>query len=227
MKKELEEMTEISKEYVEIGVELVQKREFFNTAVEASQDTEDFEEFMDEACASTYDIANNFFMMNADVVEVANKIKSEHPRYGEKRFKTTLVDSVIDARGLDYELSYDVVNNLVNCYLLFTKCGYADVREKELKVKELEKSFYEKADVVTNESKDAVAKVGKALIGAVSSIVKPYADVAKGQIDDAGNFVKGKVESAGNLAKEQINKGVKVLVKKLEDIENKTDKKDN
>ena len=65
--------------------------------------------------------------------------------------------------------------------------------------------------LLCKESKDAVVKAGKTVATSVANVARPYGEVAKGQLQEAGTQAKG-----------LFNKGVKTLIKSLERLEEKT-----
>lgn len=209
MKKELSELKENVKEYSVAYEEYSAARAEFNASFEVAV-VEGLAEYYDENCNDSYDIAKNFFMLNGDVLEAATNIKSEHPRYGLPRFKSTLVTAVIDSRDTTFEEAHA----LVNAYLLLDEAGFAKVSELESKVAEIEAKGIATCDVIVTQGKEAVVNAGKKVATTVGNIARPYGEVAKGQLSEAG--VK---------AKELANNGTKKLIKLLEKVEEKTSNK--
>ena len=209
MKKELNELKESVKEYSAAYEEYSVAREEFNANLEVAV-VEGLTEYYDENCTDSYDIAKNFFMLNGDVLEAATNIKSEHPRYGLPRFKCTLVTAVVDSR----DITFEEANALVNAYLLLDEAGYAKVSELETKVAEIEAKGIATCDAIVTQGKDAVVSAGKKVATTVGNIARPYGEVAKGQLSEAGVRVKGFA-----------NNGTKKLIKLLEKVEEKTSNK--
>lgn len=209
MKKEFNELRENVKEYSVVYEEFLNARSEFNTNLDVTE-VEGLVNYYDENCTDAYDIAKNFFMLNGDVLEAAATIKSEHPRYGLPRFKSTLVTAVIDSRDTTFEEAHEVVN----AYLLLDNAGYTKVSELEVKAKEIEAKGIANCDAIVTQSKEAVVNAGKKVATTVGNIARPYGEVAKGQLSEAGT-----------KAKELANSGTKKLIKLLEKVEEKTSNK--
>lgn len=209
MKKEFNELKENVKEYSAVVEEFNNARFDFNSNLDVTE-VEGLADYYDENCADAYDIAKNFFMINGDVLEAAATIKSEHPRYGLPRFKSTLVTAIIDSRDTTFEEAHEVVN----AYLLLDNAGYSNVAELEVKVREVEAKGIANCDAIVTQGTTAVVNAGKKVVTTVGNIARPYGEVAKGQLTEAG--VK---------AKELANNGTKKLIKLLEKVEEKTSNK--
>ena len=209
MKKEFKELRENVKEYCDVYEEYTNARNEFDANLTV-EDVEGLAEYFDENCADAYDIAKNFYMLNADLVEAAATIKSEHPRYGLPRFKSTLLTAVIDSR----DSSFEEAHVAVNAYLLLDEAGYSKVLELETRANEIETKGIANCDAIVTQGKDAVVNAGKKVATTVGNIARPYGEVAKGQLTEAG--VK---------AKELANNGTKKLIKLLEKVEEKTSSK--
>lgn len=163
--------------------------------------------YYDEACQNGYDIAKNFFILNGDVLEAATAIKKEHPRYGEPRFKATLVAAIVENR----EASFEEATELANIYIALDNAGYRNVVALEEQVNELGNKVNVNSEEVLRQGKEACVKAGKGVVTAVGNFARPYGEVAKGQLTEAS----GK-------AKTLVNKGTKSLIKALGKLEEKT-----
>ena len=90
----------------------------------------------------------------------------------------------------------------------------AKIAELETKVAEIEAKGIATCDAIVTQGKDAVVSAGKKVATTVGNIARPYGEVAKGQLSEAGVRVKGFA-----------NNGTKKLIKLLEKVEDKTSNK--
>lgn len=216
MKEELNKFKEFGQKYKEAKKEFEAKREIFNLNFERNITDEDVSSFLEDECIDSYDIACFFEGTYGLIFENAAELKKSHPRYGEKRFKNELITSVIDAYHWDYEEDFEATSNLVSVYMLIDKCGFNEVKEAEEKEFGLREVFQTYGDLFLTQISGTITNAGKNVANSVVNIVKPYGEVAKGQM-----------ETVGEKAKEVVNKGTKRLIKTLEKIDDKTSKKDN
>lgn len=218
MKEELKRIKAINSEFNEKAREYNEARKGFNANIQnafVSGDASDVAFFVGEDSKDFYEIAVNFYTIYEDLTKSAEELKAEHPRYGEKRFRDTLVANVIETKGLDYEEAYDEIYKEVTTYMLFEKNGYANVRSLELEAIELAKTVNSEVDTIVQKTGNAINEAGTKVFNAVKGVVSPYAEVAKGQYTTAKGAVKKKV-------KEMTNKGAKKAIGTLERIEKRT-----
>lgn len=218
MKEELKRIKAINSEFSEKAREYNESRKGFNENIQnalVSGEASDVVFFVSEECKDFYEIAVNFYTIYEDLTKSAEELKAEHPRYGEKRFRDTLVTNVIETKGLDYEEAHDEIYKEVTTYMLFEKNGYVNVRNLELEVIELAKTVNSEVDKIVQKTGNAINEAGIKVFNAVKGVVSPYAEVAKGQYTTAKGAVKKKV-------KEMTNKGTKKAIGALEKIEKRT-----
>lgn len=206
MKKELVELKENTAAYINAVNEFVAERDNFSANLDVNA-LAGLANYYDEECENAYDVAKNFFMINGDVADLAAEIKSEHPKYGQPRFKGTLVTAVIAERDSSYEEAQEVVET----YLALEEAGYSVVRRAEENISVMAEKVNSSTGEVVTQGKEAVTKVASTVATKVGKIAKPYGEVAKGQLKEASVAAKGLV-----------NKGTKRLIKTLEKIEEKT-----
>ena len=159
---------------------------------------------------SSYEYANIFYEKYGFVATYAEELKKEHPRFGEKRFKNTLIENIINNQGWDYENDYEKASYIVDAHLVFDEFGYFEVKELENQMLDVVDKINANTDALTAQTFGAVKGAGKAFV----NVLKPYGQVAKGQL-----------EVAGQKAKTVVNNGAKRLIKVLENVANKTDDK--
>jgi len=152
-----------------------------------------------------------FYQQYSYVGELKDILNAEHPRYGEKRVRNTLIENVIVHNGWDYEEGYEDSSIIVDTYLTLVKLGFLDVYALDIKAQEAKLKLDESTEVMLKETADKVVGAGKKVASGVVSVAKPYGEVAKGQLNDA------KV-----VAKKLVNNGAKRLVKVLKRVEEKT-----
>lgn len=209
MKQELKEIKELTNKFIEARDNFEKKKEVFeitamlvpvNCAYLGLTEETEFE--------GVYELASMFYDKFAFVKEYATALKTEHPRYGEKRFKNTLIESIINNQEWDYEEDYEQASYLVDTHLAFEAFGYNDVKAAENEMISVAEKINENTNLVATQTVDAVKGAGRA----VASVFRPYGEVAKGQL-----------EVAGEKTKVAINKGAKQLIKVLEKVASKTE----
>ena len=210
MKEELKTLNE-SVESVMLAKQLFSKHKmFFNMKVEEQKEKLNIQEVY-YTNNDSYSAAIVLTYYYPEITGIVSAIREEHPKYGTKKIKELVVKELYARRN--GSLHEDDANNIypliVDNYFLYDDCGFFKLQDYELAIKDLEKETKEASSAVLNESKKAVKKAGNTIV----DIVKPYGEVAKSQLDDAGN-----------VAKKAINKGSKKLVKFFENIEKKTSK---
>ena len=89
MKEELLKLRELTSTYSESKKQFEEKREAFNASVKDTMVI-----LGSEVKAADYDTVSEFYNEYAELITYAAELKKEHPRYGEKRVKDTLVDMV-------------------------------------------------------------------------------------------------------------------------------------
>lgn len=204
MKQELKELKKLATNFIEAKNNFEKQRDIFNLMYVYS----DFND--EQVIESPYDFAKTFYEKYGFVVECSTALRNEHPRYGEKRFKNALIENIIINQELDYEVDYDFVNYLVDSHIAYESLGYFEVKDLEDEMNKL----YEQIDKTTKNIKDKSCAAAKGVGRAVVKVMKPYGEVAKGQL----NAVEGK-------AKDVVNKGTKKLIKVLENVADKTSDK--
>ena len=85
--------------------------------------------------AADYDTACEFYDEYTVLREFAEKLKQEHPRYGEKRVRETLLELVRTADC--YQDRTLCAEQIVGAYLTFEKCGFNEVKELETEANKL------------------------------------------------------------------------------------------
>lgn len=208
MKEELVQLKEAALELGSCVKAITGARDSFNKSAELNGV---LDEYFDEECVDYYDAAKKYALDNADLITAYETLMEEHPKYGDKRRRATVVDQVLTSRGVDYEENFSSVNEAYDEYVVIRTCGYNEVRTLELKLEEASKKINANGSVVVTESKDAVVKAATTVATGVANFARPYGEVAKGQLHDAGVHAKGVV-----------NKSVKSLIKTLQNIEEKT-----
>lgn len=209
MKQELKELRELTGKFVEARDNFEKKKELFDLgAVFVPVNPVYFGLEEGTEVESAYDLANMFYDKFGFVADCAAALKAEHPRYGEKRFKNTLIENVIANQEWDYEADYDQANYLVDTHLAYEALGYFEVKGLEGEMVAVAEKINDNTSAVASQTVSAVKDAGKA----VANVFRPYGEVAKGQLEVAGAKAKGVV-----------NKGAKQLIKVLENLADKTE----
>jgi len=208
MKQELKELRALSSDLVEARKHFEEMKEVFElVALFANSDPKYLELEEEVEVESSYDLANIFYDKFGFVVDYAETLNTEHPRYGEKRFKNTLIEKVISEQGWDYEEDYEKAYYVVSTHMAYEALGYREVKIAEKEMLAIAEKINATANVVADQTVNAVKGAGRA----VANVFKPYGEVAKGQLEVASEKAKGVV-----------NKGANKLIKVLEKVADKT-----
>ena len=213
MKKELIELKELTAEFSKVKKEFDNEREMFNLAVEESDTRKKLYSYAEDEMDDAYVMALNFVDNNQTFISEAEKLKREHPRYGEKRFISTVVTNVLDRYGVNDDAILNVALESAEIYVMLEKAGFNSVKAKEDKLTEIAGRINDSANLVVNQTGEAIVGAGKKVVTTVGNVARPYGEIAKEQLGVAGEKAKGLV-----------NKGSKKLVKLFEKIDEKTSK---
>ena len=208
MKQELFTLKDSTIKIAKANESFKKQKMFFNMKVEEQKQQSNIEEFYNKEEFGVFeDSFEAAYMLNEffpQIQDIATKMRNEHPKYGVKRIKElTLTALTYDEPALEECEIIQIIDN----YFLYEECGFFKLKEQQQELTQLEKEAKETTDAIINQTKQATKKVGTS----ISGIIKPYGEIAKGQLSDA------KVE-----AKKLVNKGSKTLKKILEKVENKT-----
>ena len=206
MKQELKELRVLASDLAEAKKHFEEKKEVFEVVALFANSNPQYLE-LEEDVETSYDLANIFYDKFGFVVDYAEALNAEHPRYGEKRFKNTLVEKVISEQGWDYEEDYEKAYYVVSTHMAYEALGYLEVKNAEKEMEAIAEKINATAGVVADQTVNAVKGAGRA----VANVFKPYGEVAKGQFEVVGAKTKGAV-----------NKGANKLIKVLEKVANKT-----
>lgn len=201
MKEELIQLRDLTNDYSEAKKEFEARRDTFN---------EDVKEVMvilaKTVVAARYETAVEFYDEYQALRDFARQLKKEHPRYGEKRVEETL--EAWFKTVPEYQDRTLCVDQIVDAYLVFERCGFDEVRALEQHSKELAVKLAENVEGVKTDKIDtAIQSVNDAIEAA-----KPYGEAAKKHLTAFGNFAKG-----------AISKGAKQLIKILDETDSKKD----
>ena len=209
MKEELNTLKDSMQQIAKAYQYFQKQREFFNMKVEEKlEETGTKEVILSE---DSYDSAKVVCVECSQLNAKIKDIRNEHPKYGNKRIRELVIDEILPEHAEQlYSPSRKSLEEIIDIYFLYESCGFFKLYKKELEIINLEKEVRNAADNILDESKDSVKKIGASFI----NIVKPYGEVAKSQLNDAGD-----------LTKKAVNKGSRQLIKFFENIEEKTKSK--
>lgn len=201
MKEELIQLRDLTNEYAEAKKAFETRKATFN------EDTKETMVILSRTVtAANYDTVCQFYDEYTKLNEYAQKLKKEHPRYGEKRVKATLLEMFKATE--EYQDRSLCAEQIVDAYLKFDQCGFYEVKTLEQKANSIGLQLAEKVDTVKTDKIDtAMESINKAV-----ETVKPYGEQAKKQLN-----------VFGNIAKDTLNKGAKRLIKILEESDDKKD----
>ena len=195
MKEELIELRELATAYSEVKKNLEEKKEIFNEAVKGTM-------VVLESSVKTadYNSACEFLVEYYQLKIFAEHLKKEHPRYGEKRVRETLIDMVRTTEEYQNRISY--AEQIVDAYLTFEKADFNTVQDLDAQSKEIVINLVNKADTVKSEKVDTILNE----INGVIETAKPYGEIAKKQMRTFGGY-----------AKKALSIGAKQLIKILDE----------
>lgn len=201
MKEELIQLRNLTNDYSEAKKNFEARKEVFN------EDTKEVMVILSKiVVAANYETACEFYDEYQALRDFARQLKKDHPRYGEKRVEETL--EAWFKTVPEYQDRTLCAGQIVDAYLVFERCGFDEVRALEQHSKELAVKLAENVEDVKTEKVDtAIKSVNEAIEAA-----KPYGEAAKKHLNKFGNFAKG-----------AISKGVKQLVKILDETDSKKD----
>lgn len=201
MKEELIELRDVTSAYSIAKKKFEERKRTFN---------EDTKETMvilkSTVVAADYDTACEFYDEYTVLREFAEKLKQEHPRYGEKRVRETLLELVRTAEC--YQDRTLCAEQIVGAYLTFEKCGFNEVKELETEANKLGIKLANSVDTVKTGTIDNTVET----VNRTIETVKPYAEQAKKHL----NVLGGMVRSAAS-------EGAKRLIKILDESNDKKD----
>ena len=183
------------------------QRNFFNMKVEEKLLETGLEEVI--TAEDSYESAKVLNENLSSIHMLVTYIKKEHPKYGNRRIKELVIKEIHEASFIPEELE-GKIELAVDNYFIYESCGFFKLLNQEKELEELGTEAKIATDAILDESKAAAIKAGKAAL----NIVKPYGEVAKSQLSDAGEATK-----------KIVNKGSKKLKIFFESIEEKTKNK--
>ena len=183
------------------------QRNFFNMKVEEKLLETGLEEVI--TAEDSYESAKVLNENLSSIHMLVTYIKKEHPKYGNRRIKELVIKEIHEASFIPEELE-GKIELAVDNYFIYESCGFFKLLNQEKELEELGTEAKIATDAILDESKAAAIKAGKAAL----NIVKPYGEVAKSQLSDAGEATK-----------KIVNKGSQKLKIFFESIEEKTKNK--
>lgn len=201
MKEELIELRDLTSAYSESKKKFEERKMLFN------EDTKETMVVLKTTVkAADYDTACEFFDEYSLLNDFATKLKQEHPRYGEKRVRETLLEMVRTSKK--YQDRTLCAEQIVGAYITFDKCGFNEVKALEEESQKIGLQLAETVDTVKTETIDSTVES----VNRTIETVKPYVEQAKKHL-----------EVFGGIAKNAVSEGAKRLIKILEDSNDKKD----
>lgn len=205
MKEELKSLKDSAIQVASEKENLKKQKKFFNMKVEEQIELLGVEEIFNYNNDS-YDAASLLMVHFSDIDELISKIKEQHSKYGNKKIKELVLETL---KTMNYDIDY--MGKVIDNYFMYQECGFNKVQTMEQNIEQnielLQEEVKTTSTVIINETKETAKKVGTSIV----NVAKPYGEVAKGQFNDA------KVAATG-----LVNKGAKKLIKILQDVEKKT-----
>jgi len=173
MKEDLVELKELAVEYSNAKKSFEEKKAFFDQELEKKVVIFPTKGELSTYEFASYEVACKFYEKYPFIQEYDKKLNINHPRYGEKRFKETLIKMIENTEGCeDFDMA---VSSMVNTHLDFKNHGFYDVRLSEAKMNTIASKLAEKVIDVKEEKIDTTVKK---VADAVENI-KPYGEQVK------------------------------------------------
>ena len=201
MKEELKSLKDSAIMIADEKDNLKKQTKFFNMKVQEQKEDLGIEEVFNYD-NNSYEAAKLLMVHFSEIDELITKVKQQHPKYGDKRIKDLVLETL---KQFNYDIDY--MGKVIDNYYIYKNCGFNKVQAIEENIVVLEKEAKETSTILLDETKETAKKVGTSIV----NVAKPYGEVAKGQFNDA------KVAATG-----LVNKGAKKLIKILQDVEKKT-----
>lgn len=135
MKEELKNIKTNVEEIAATKKEFDKKRRLFNLKVEEALEESEIKEFAEETLSDSYSRACVFTEYAGNLVSIIERIKSEHPKYGETRIRDIATKEYLGKTSSPEQISG--VEKLLDNYFLYDNCGFNKVKALEEKLKEL------------------------------------------------------------------------------------------
>ena len=208
MKKELIELKKNFNGYIQMKEELEEQRLIFNVCVDCFKKELGVEEIINFG-KDGYERAKIFEQQYPILARMDNEIKEKNPNYSldeRKRAVYGLFESEFEEVKTDYICNF--VREIVDNYYLYKVCSFETVKQLENDMYEYARYGRQNISDLLGPSKEKVQRVENFM----GDIVKPYGEIAKGQLSEA------KVAT-----KKIVHKGSKKLVKVLQKVADKTE----
>lgn len=206
MKEELNTLKNSVQQIVKGCERFKKQREFFNMKVEEKLLETGTKEVI--IAEDSYDAAKTVCVDCNGLHKKITKIREEHPKYGNRRIKDLVIAEITSDHAENlYKSQTNFLEEIIDNYFLYESCGFFKLLKLENELETLGNEVTNATDAILDESKQAAKKVGSTFV----NVVKPYGEVAKSQLNDAGV-----------AAKKAVNKGSQKLKKFFEGIEEKT-----
>ena len=127
-------------------------------------------EDMFKSHSDMYIAASRFYDDNNSLFENASKLRVEHPRYGEKRFKSELAKMILLDKNKKYT-STETLKDDIETYLYLEKCGFLKVKECENNREEIVKKIEETSEKVVDEASEKLDSIGQII---ALNILEPF-----------------------------------------------------
>ena len=165
MKEELNGLKTDIIELTNTSNKFLKRRSIFNFEVKEALEEMEIEELYEFEKMDSYSRACMLYTLENDLISIIEKLKEEHPKYGENRIRTIAKNLYINEHHEFDELYMDKV---IDLYFLYESLGFVKVRNLEIKQEELQSKIkgdtknqveYVKnnSDVIWEETKNKVS----------------------------------------------------------------------
>lgn len=155
MKEELNRLKTDVKELVNTSNKFIKRRGIFNFEVKEALEETGIKEFYEFEKMDSYSKASMLYIIDKKLISIIEKLKAEHPKYGESRIKA-IAKNLYISDNRDVNEAY--IDQVIDLYFLYENLGYSKVRELELKKDELSSKLKidtkEQVEYVKNNSGD-------------------------------------------------------------------------
>lgn len=165
MKEELNGLKTDIIELTNTSNKFLKRRSIFNFEVKEALEETGIEEFYEFEKFDSYFKACMLYTLENDLISIIERLKEEHPKYGENRIRNIAKNLYINDK-CNVDESY--MDKVIDLYFLYESLGFSKVRDLELRKEELQSKIKgdtktqiehvkNNSDVIWEETKDKVS----------------------------------------------------------------------
>lgn len=196
MKEQLSNLMDYTHEYIIKKQAFDENRKVFDCKVELETKREGTIEYYKTEDVDSYDAAKKFFNLYLHISSLITYIRKEHPKYGVKRIKSLVSQTLSETYIIDEEIRANA-DQIVDNYMLYENCGFKELYQQDQKLGELKDNMEKMGVALFDESKQIVLEAGQSAI----SILKPYKEYSKDKLEETSRITKNFISGGKQLVK--------------------------